>query len=258
MKKQTVRTIQKAKGKEKLVMLTAYDALFAKLFAPYVDMLLVGDSLNMSFAGRPDTLSATMEQMLYHTKAVCAGAPESFVIFDMPYGSYTDESTALANAIRVYKETTADAIKLEGGQEKAPIIHHLVQNGIAVMGHIGLLPQHVRGEGGYKVVSDKEKLLKDAKALEEAGVFALVLEGVKAELAKDITDSLAIPVIGIGAGANTDGQVLVWSDMLGLFEEFRPKFVKRYCDGARLVKEAVQRYAQEVKSGQFPDEEHSY
>ncbi len=258
MKKQTVRTIQKAKGQEKLVMLTAYDALFAKLFAPYVDMLLVGDSLNMSFAGRPDTLSTTMEQMLYHTKAVCAGAPESFVIFDMPYGSYTDDSTALANAIRVYQETTADAIKLEGGQEKAPIIHHLVQNGVAVMGHIGLLPQHVRGEGGYKVVSDKEKLLKDAKALEEAGAFALILEGVKADLAHDITHSLSIPVIGIGAGADVDGQVLVWSDMLGLFEEFKPKFVKHYCDGATLIKEAVQRYAQEVKNGQFPDEEHSY
>ncbi len=258
MKKETLRTIKARKGKEKLVMLTAYDALFAKLFAPFVDMLLVGDSLNMSFAGRSDTLSATMDQMLYHTKAVCAGAPKSFVIFDMPYGSYTDQITALQNAIRVYQESDADAIKLEGGKEKAHIVQHLVQNGVAVMGHIGLLPQHVRGEGGYKVVSDKEKLLDDAKALEEAGAFALILEGVKATLAKDITNSVSIPVIGIGAGADVDGQVLVWSDMLGLFEEFKPKFVKRYCNGASLVKEAVQRYANEVKSAQFPDKDHSY
>ncbi len=258
MKKETVRTIKARKGKEKLVMITAYDALFAKLFAPFVDMLLVGDSLNMSFAGRKDTLSATMDQMLYHTKAVCAGAPQSFVIFDMPYGSYTDPTTALQNAIRVYQESDADAIKLEGGEEKAPIVKHLVQNGVAVMGHIGLLPQHVRGEGGYKVVHDQNRLLRDAQALEEAGVFALILEGVKATLAKDITDSVSIPVIGIGAGTDVDGQVLVWSDMLGLFEEFKPKFVKKYCEGARLVKEAVQRYADEVKSAQFPDKDHSY
>ena len=258
MKKETVRTIKARKGKEKLVMITAYDALFAKLFAPFVDMLLVGDSLNMSFAGRKDTLSATMDQMLYHTKAVCAGAPQSFVIFDMPYGSYTDPTTALQNAIRVYQESDADAIKLEGGEEKAPIVKHLVQNGVAVMGHIGLLPQHVRGEGGYKVVHDQNRLLGDAQALEEAGVFALILEGVKATLAKDITDSVSIPVIGIGAGTDVDGQVLVWSDMLGLFEEFKPKFVKKYCEGARLVKEAVQRYANEVKSSQFPDKDHSY
>ncbi len=258
MKKETVRTIKARKGKEKLVMITAYDALFAKLFAPFVDMLLVGDSLNMSFAGRKDTLSATMDQMLYHTKAVCAGAPQSFVIFDMPYGSYTDPTTALQNAIRVYQESDADAIKLEGGEEKAPLVKHLVQNGVAVMGHIGLLPQHVRGEGGYKVVHDQSRLLRDAQALEEAGVFALILEGVKATLAKDITDSVSIPVIGIGAGTDVDGQVLVWSDMLGLFEEFKPKFVKRYCEGARLVKEAVQRYANEVKSSQFPDKDHSY
>ncbi len=258
MKKETVRTIKARKGKEKLVMITAYDALFAKLFAPFVDMLLVGDSLNMSFAGRKDTLSATMDQMLYHTKAVCAGAPQSFVIFDMPYGSYTDPTTALQNAIRVYQESDADAIKLEGGEEKAPIVKHLVQNGVAVMGHIGLLPQHVRGEGGYKVVHDQNRLLRDAQALEEAGVFALILEGVKATLAKDITDSVSIPVIGIGAGTDVDGQVLVWSDMLGLFEEFKPKFVKKYCEGARLVKEAVQRYANEVKSSQFPDKDHSY
>ena len=257
-KKQTIDTIKAAKSKEKLVMITAYDALFAKLFAPYVDMILVGDSLNMVFAGKPDTLSATMEQMLYHTKAVCAGAPDSFVVFDMPYGSYTTKEEALANAIRVYKESDADAIKLEGGIEKRDIVTHLVQNGIAVIGHIGLLPQMVRGSGGYKVVADKERLLEDAKAIEEAGAFALILEGVKADIAKEITASITIPVIGIGAGAHTDGQVLVWSDMLGFFEDFKPKFVKRYLQGAKLIKDAMQQFSNEVKSGEFPTKEYWY
>ncbi len=257
-KKWNVSTVKAAKGKEKLVMVTAYDALFAKLFAPYVDMLLVGDSLNMIFAGRPDTLSATMEQMLYHTQAVCAGAPDSFVIFDMPYGSYTSKEAALANALRVYKETAADCVKLEGGSEKAEIIHHLVQNGIAVMGHIGLKPQSVRAEGGYKVVRQIDGLLEDAKALENAGVFAMVLEGTQSDIAKEVCQAVSVPVIGIGAGKDVDGQVLVWSDMLGFFEDFKPKFVKRYLDGASLVKEAMERYAREVKEGIFPDKDHSY
>ncbi|BCD67519.1 3-methyl-2-oxobutanoate hydroxymethyltransferase [Nitratiruptor sp. YY09-18] len=257
-KKHTITTIKAAKNKEKLVMVTAYDALFAKLFAPYVDMILVGDSLNMIFAGSPDTLSATMEQMIYHTQAVCAGAPESFIVFDMPYGSYTNKKSALKNAIRVYKETTADAIKLEGGTEKASIIEHLVENGIAVMGHIGLQPQSVRSEGGYKVVRDAKKLLQDAKALEKAGVFAIVLEGTEAHIAKEVAKSVDIPVIGIGAGVDVDGQVLVWSDMLGFFEDFKPKFVKKYLDGATLVKKAVSQYAKEVKEGKFPTKDYSY
>ncbi len=257
-KKVTITQIKSSKGKEKLVMLTAYDALFAKLFAPFVDMLLVGDSLNMVFAGNSDTLSATMDQMLYHTKAVCRGAKESFIIFDMPYGSYMDERDALENAMRVYKETCADAIKLEGGEEKAHTIQKLTQNGIAVMGHIGLKPQHIRAEGGYRVKSDKDRLLMDAKALEEAGVFAIILEGVKATIAKEITNSVDIPVIGIGAGKDVDGQVLVWSDMLGLFEDFKPKFVKEYLPGASIVKEAVALFAKEVKEGRFPTKDHSY
>ncbi len=258
MEKITINHIKAAKNREKIVMLTAYDALFAKLFDPYVDIILVGDSLNMVFAGKSDTLSATMDQMIYHTKAVCAGAKRSFILFDMPYGSYTTEEIALQNAIRVYKETCADALKLEGGAEKAPIVSYLVQNGIAVMGHIGLMPQHVRAEGGYKVKSDKEKLLSDAKALEDAGVFAIIVEGIKADLAKEITKSLSIPVIGIGAGKDVDGQVLVWSDMLGFFTDFKPKFVRRYLEGASLVEEAVRQYAQDVRSGSFPSEEESY
>lgn len=258
MKKVTVTDIKSAKNGRKIVMITAYDALFAKLFDDYVDIILVGDSLNMVFAGKPDTLSATMKQMIYHTKAVCNGAKRSFVVFDMPYGSYTDKKKALKNALKVYKKTDADAVKLEGGAKKAKIVEELVKNGIAVMGHIGLMPQQVRGEGGYKVKTDKEKLVKDAQALEKAGVFAIVLEGVKADIAKEITQSVKVPVIGIGAGKDVDGQVIVWSDMLGFFEDFKPKFVKRYLQGAKLTKEALQRYAKEVEEGVFPSKEESY
>jgi len=258
MEKVTLGQIKRAKGERKLVMITAYDALFAKLFDPYVDIILVGDSLNMVFAGRKDTLSATMDQMLYHTQAVCAGAKRAFILFDMPYGSYTDPATALANAIRVYKESDADAVKLEGGIEKAEVVRTLTDNGIAVMGHIGLMPQHVRAEGGYKVKRDLEKLLEDAQALEEAGVFAIILEGVQADLAAKVTESVSVPVIGIGAGKDTDGQVLVWSDMLGFFTDFTPKFVRRYMEGARLVQGAVRRFADDIREGHFPGPEESY
>jgi len=223
MKKVTINDIQKAKNSEPLVMITAYDALFTKLFDPYVDMILVGDSLNMSFFGASDTLSATFEQMIYHTKAVCNGRKRAFVVFDMPFGSYTTKDEALKNAISVYKETDADAVKLEGDASKAEVVKHLVQNGIAVIGHIGLLPQFVRSQGGYKVQRDETKLLHDAKAMEEAGAFCLIVEGVEATIAAKITKSISIPVIGIGAGNATDGQVLVWSDLLGFFEERNQK-----------------------------------
>jgi 3-methyl-2-oxobutanoate hydroxymethyltransferase len=253
---------QKTKGVRPLVMITAYDALFAKLFEPSSDMILVGDSLNMSFGGKSDTLSATMEQMLYHTNAVCNGAKNSFVICDMPFGTYVSKDKALANAIRVFRETPADCIKIEGGEDKAEIIKHLTSNAIAVCGHIGLLPQSVRSEGGYKVKgkSEKEKqqLIEDAKAVEKAGAFCMVIEGVKADVASEVAKSVNIPVIGIGAGAGVDGQVLVFSDMLGFFEEFTPKFVKKYMDGATLVKEAIKNYADEVKTREFPKEEHTY
>ncbi len=246
----------------KIVMLTAYDTLFTKLFDGIVDMILVGDSLNMSFRGERDTLSASMEVMLYHTKAVCKGRKESFIIADMPFGTYRNREIALENATRFYSETCADAVKIEGGVEKADTISHLVQNGIAVMGHIGLTPQSSRGEGGYFVkgrdTESWEKVLKDAKAVENAGAFAIVVEGVKSELGKEIAETLSIPVIGIGAGKDVDGQVLVWSDMLGFFEDFKPKFVKRYLNGGELVREAVKRYADEVQNGIFPEEENRY
>ncbi|MCW8895841.1 3-methyl-2-oxobutanoate hydroxymethyltransferase [Sulfurimonas sp.] len=262
IKKMTITSIKKSKGVQPLVMITAYDALFAKLFESSADMILVGDSLNMSFAGKKDTISATLEQMIYHTNAVCMGAKNSFVVCDMPFGTYSNKDDALKNAIKVFQETPADGIKVEGGEDKAEIIKHLTSNGIAICGHIGLLPQAVRGEGGYKVKgktpADELQLIKDAQAVEEAGAFCMVIEGVKAEVAAVIAKSVNIPVIGIGAGVNVDGQVLVFSDMLGFFEEFTPKFVKKYLDGASLVKEAVKNYSDEVKSKKFPKEEHTY
>ena len=261
-KKMSVTSIRNAKGGTPLVMITAYDALFARLFEPIADIILVGDSLNMSFAGRPDTLSATMEQMLYHTKAVCNGAPGSFVICDMPFGSYTSCERALDNATEVYRQTDADAVKIEGGRDKADVIAHLTANGIAVCGHIGLLPQAVRGEGGYKVKGKDEanvlSLIEDAKAVEAAGAFCIVLEGVKADAAARIAGAVGIPIVGIGAGSSVDGQVLVFSDMLGLYEPFVPKFVKQYMNGAEAVKAAVSQYKEEVSSRTFPAQEHTY
>jgi 3-methyl-2-oxobutanoate hydroxymethyltransferase len=261
-KKITTSTIAKYKNEQKIVMITAYDALFANLFEEQVDMILVGDSLNMSFLGREDTLSANLEQMIYHTKAVCKGAKSPLIVFDMPFGSYNTKEQALSSAIRVYKETCADAIKIEGGSERAEIVEHLTKNGIAVISHIGLMPQFVRGEGGYKVrgktKEDAEALLKDAKILEQAGAFALLLEGIKSDVAAQITKEVSVPTIGIGAGVGCDGQVLVWSDMFGFFEEFKPKFVKQYLDGAKLIKSALKEYVEDVKSGRFPSQEFSY
>lgn len=262
MKPHTTATIRNAKGKTRLSMITAYDALMARLFAGKTDMILVGDSLSMSFGGQKDTLAADMEVMLYHTKAVCAGAPESFVVLDMPFGTYPDEKSALENAVRVYRETGAAAVKIEGGVEKAGIIRHLTQNSVAVMGHVGLLPQYVRSEGGYKIKGKDDaqtaRLVEDAKAVEAAGAFAMVLEGTKPDAARAVAEAVKVPVIGIGAGPYVDGQVLVWSDMLGLFEGFTPKFVRKYMDGAALVKEAVERYDRDVKEGTFPGADESY
>jgi len=259
--KKTVSSLKSMKNKEKITMITAYDALFANLFRD-ADILLVGDSLNMSFGGAKDTLSASLEQMIYHTKAVCAGASDTFVVCDMPFGTYTDESIALQSCIKVYQETNAGAVKIEGGAEKAHIIKALTTNSIAVMGHIGLMPQFVRSEGGYKIKGKDEaniaKLILDAKAIEEAGAFAIVIEGVKPQAAKAITEAVSIPTIGIGAGSDTDGQVLVWSDMFGLNTEFKPKFVRTYLEGATLFQNGLKEYMQNVKEGSFPDENEVY
>lgn len=262
MGKQTITSIQKAKGIKKLSMITAYDALFANLFDGEVDFILVGDSLNMSFGGNTDTLSIGITEMIYHTKAVCNGAKNTFIICDMPFGTYTDETIAFENAMKVYQQTQADAIKIEGGVEKAHIVKHLTNNSIAVVGHIGLMPQNVRSEGGYKIKGKDEenieKLIFDAQAIEQAGAFLLVVEGVKPEAAKAITKAVNIPVIGIGAGVDTDGQVLVWSDMLGFFDEFKPKFVRQYLGGASLVKDGVKKFVQDVENKKFPSEQEIY
>jgi len=262
IKKHTVTSIQNAKNGTPLMMITAYDALFAALFDPIADVILVGDSLNMTFAGKKDTLSATLEQMIYHTQAVCNGAPNSFIISDMPFGTYTTPKQALKNAIRIFQESAADAVKIEGGEARAATVAYLVDNGIAVCGHIGLLPQSVRSEGGYKVKGKNEsqaaQLIRDAKALEDAGAFCIVIEGVKADVAQAVSQSVSIPLIGIGAGSDVDGQVLVFSDMLGLFEDFTPKFVKKYLDGATVVKEAIETYKIEVQQRVFPDKIHTY
>ncbi|RXK11911.1 3-methyl-2-oxobutanoate hydroxymethyltransferase [Halarcobacter mediterraneus] len=260
--KMNITKIKKAKNNKKLTVITAYDALFAKLFEEIADIILVGDSLNMSFAGENDTLSATLEQMIYHTKAVCKGAKNSFVVMDMPFGTYNNETQALKNAVKIYQETNAAAVKVEGGENRAHIVKHLTLNSVAVMGHIGLMPQYVRSEGGYKVrgktKEDVQQLISDAKAIEEAGAFCLVIEGVMSEAAKKITEAINIPTIGIGAGSDTDGQVLVWSDMLGFFEEFKPKFVRHYLNGAELIKESVNQYRNDVQNKTFPGKEEEY
>ena len=261
-KKVTLSTIEKMKGVEPITMITAYDALFAQLFDGEVEMILVGDSLNMSFLGKEDTLSATMDQMIYHTQAVCNGAKLPLIVLDMPFGTYTSPEVALLNATRAYQETNAQAVKIEGGKERAHIVKALVENSIAVLGHIGLMPQFLRADGGYKIrgkdQEDIDRLVEDAKALEAAGVFAIVVEGVKSEAAKAITKAVSVPTIGIGAGNTTDGQVLVWSDMFGFFEAFKPKFVKQYCNGAKEVRESLEQYRNEVKSRKFPSSEYTY
>lgn len=250
------------KGSQSIVMITAYDALFASLFDEYVDVILIGDSLNMSFAGKSDTLSVTLDQMIYHTQAVQRGAKKSFLLLDMPFGSYMDKKQALKNAVKVYQETSADAIKIEGGREKADIVRYLTNNAIAVFGHVGLKPQSARSEGGYSVKGkseeEKQNIIADALALQEAGAVAIIIEGVKSDVAAEITAALTIPTIGIGAGNGVDGQVLVWSDLLGLFEKFVPKFVKKYVNGSNQVRDAVKQYAYEVRNGIFPDENFRY
>ena len=258
----TVTSIKKAKGGTPLTVITAYDSLFASIFDGKTDMILVGDSLNMSFNSKPDTLSATLDVMIYHTNAVCRGAKDTFIICDLPFGTYTNETMALKNASKVYQETDAHAVKIEGGVERAHIVKALTTNSIAVVGHIGLMPQYVRSEGGYKIRGKSEEdtlqLIEDAKAVEKAGAFLIVIEGVKEEAAKRITEAVSIPTIGIGSGNVTDGQVLVWSDMLGFFDEFQPKFVKKYLNGSDIVKNAVDEYVKEVQNRTFPAKEHTY
>ena len=249
---------------ERIVCLTCYDALFARLLDESgVDILLVGDSVNQVLAGAETTLSATLEQMIYHTRIVRRGTSRALVVCDLPFLSYQiSREEAIKNAGRVMAETGCHAVKLEGGKPMAQTVRALVDVGIPVMGHLGLTPQSVHALGGHRVQGRDEKtaerLKEDAKALEDAGAFAIVLELVPAPLASQITKSLTIPTIGIGAGPACDGQVLVLHDMLGLNDKFAAKFVKRYAALAEDVREAVRLYAAEVREGRYPGPEHSF
>lgn len=253
----------KAKG-ERIVALTCYDALFARLLdASGIDILLVGDSLNQVLAGASSTLSATLEQMIYHTTIVRRGTERAMVICDMPFLTYQiSPEDALRNCGRAMKESGCHAVKLEGGQTIAATVRRLVEAGIPVMGHIGLTPQSVHALGGYRVQgrddATADRLKADAKALEEAGAFAVVLELLPAPLASHITKALTIPTIGIGAGPACDGQVLVLHDMLGLNDQFAAKFVKKYAALAEDVRDAARVFAAEVREGRYPGPDHSF
>lgn len=263
--KNTVVTFKEAKAKgEKLTMLTAYDYSTAKLVdGAGINAILVGDSLGNVVLGYPDTISVTMEDMIHHSVAVSRGIKDTLLICDMPFMSYqTSVYDAVVNAGRLMKEGRAHAVKLEGGQEMEETIRAIVNASIPVCAHIGLTPQSINAFGGFKVQGKGEeaaqKLLDDARAVERAGAFAVVLECVPAALAKKVSEEISIPTIGIGAGANCDGQVLVYQDMLGMFTDFKPKFVKHYANVGEIMTEAFKAYDAEVKAGVFPAQEHTY
>ncbi len=263
--KMTIPKIMEMKGlNHKICCLTAYDTLFATLLDEAgVDLILVGDSAAMVFAGHEATIPITLEQMIYHTQCVSRGINRALLIADMPFLSYqVSPEEAILNAGRLMKEGSAEGVKLEGGEPMAETIQYLVERGIPVMGHLGLTPQSISMFGGYKLRGKKEteieRLKKDAKILEEAGVFAMVLEKIPAQLAKEISESISIPTIGIGAGPYCDGQILVTHDMLGLFEKFKPKFVRHYARLAQTIKEAVFEYIVDVRKSNYPSEKESY
>ncbi|SFM93675.1 3-methyl-2-oxobutanoate hydroxymethyltransferase [Thermodesulforhabdus norvegica] len=263
-KRVTVPDVVEAKGKRRITMVTAYDYVTARwVDRSGIDMILVGDSLAMVMLGHEDTLSVTMEEMLHHTRAVARGAHRALVIGDMPFMSYqVSVEQAVANAGRFMKEAGAQAVKLEGGATVVPQIRAIVEAGIPVQGHIGLTPQSIAQLGGFKVQAKSaetaKKLIEDAKALAEAGCFSIVLEAIPAPVAKIITESVPIPTIGIGAGPHCDGQVLVLHDLVGLFDRFRPKFVKQYDEMGERLLNALRAFRREVEDGIFPGEEHSF
>ena len=253
----------KANG-EKIAMLTSYDFTLASLVDEAgVDMILVGDSASNVVCGNSYTLPITVDEMIFLTKGAVRAAQHSLVVCDMPFGSYqVSEEEAVRNAIKILKESGCDAVKLEGGEEILPAIRHMIQAGVPVMGHLGLTPQSVNQFGGYglraKEEAEAEKLLHDAKLLDEAGCFSIVLEKIPAALAKRVTEAVSCPVIGIGAGNGCDGQVLVLHDMLGLNQGFKPKFLRHFASLGVQVKEAVENYVEAVKDSSFPSAEESY
>ena len=261
----TIHTLKKLKtAGQKICMVTAYDATFARIFDEAgADVLLVGDSLGMVVQGHDSTLPVTMDQMVYHSRAVTRGTKRAHVVGDLPFMSYQNGiEDAVRNAGRLVAEGGVGSVKLEGGQEFADVISRIVRASIPVMGHLGLTPQSVHKMGGYVVQGRDEdtarRLVEDAVALEQAGAYALVLEGVPLELGKQITARLSIPTIGIGAGKFCDGQVLVSYDLLGLNPDFKPKFVKRYANLYESVMDAAKTFFSEVRSSHFPDEDHSF
>jgi 3-methyl-2-oxobutanoate hydroxymethyltransferase len=263
--RKTVADFKAAKiSGEKLTMLTAYDYSFARLVdACGIDSILVGDSLGNVIMGYPDTLPVTMDVMVHHTRATARGTTNAMLVADLPFMSYqVSVSEAVMNAGRLIKEGRAQAVKLEGGKAVAPQIKAITEATIPVMGHIGLTPQAINSLGGFKVQGKDEetikKLLEDAKAVEEAGAFSVVIECVPGEVGALITKTLSIPTIGIGAGLDCDGQILVYHDLIGLFEDFTPKFVKRYLNGGELIKNAFKEFVKDVKEKKFPGPEHSF
>jgi 3-methyl-2-oxobutanoate hydroxymethyltransferase len=255
--------LKKPKGK-KITMLTAYDYLFARILDEAgIDVILVGDSLSVVVQGNPNTLPVTMEEMIYHTKIVSRGVRNAVLLADMPFLSYqTSVSDAVFNAGRLLKEGNAMGVKLEGGSAIIDRVRAIADAGIPVMGHLGLTPQSIHKMGGYKVQGRAPKqakeMISDALLIQEAGAFGLLLEGIPAPLAKKITQSLTIPTIGIGAGADCDGQVLVLYDLLGLFDNFVPKFVRQYTDLKKITDKAIRRFKSDVENGKFPSSDESY
>ncbi len=265
VKKITTHQLQEMKNRgEKIAMLTAYDYSMAKLIdASGVDIILVGDSASNVMAGNETTLPITLDQMIYHASSVVKAVQRALVVVDLPFGSYQGSSgEALRSSIRIMKESGGHAVKLEGGSEVKDSVQRILTAGIPVMGHLGLTPQSIYKFGTYSVRAKEEaeanKLLEDAKLLEECGCFALVLEKIPAKLAKQVADNLHIPVIGIGAGPDVDGQVLVMQDMLGITQEFKPRFLRRYADLASITTNAVSQYVDDVKNKSFPNKEEMY
>lgn len=257
----TVPDLIGRKGVEPIVMITAADYTMARLMdsTGMVDCLLVGDSLGTVVQGRPTTLGVTLDQMIYHTEMVVRATQRALVVADMPFGSYQESvEQAVRNATRMMKETGCAAVKLEGGKSFAATIHALVECGIPVMGHVGLMPQQVHNMGGYKVQRNQQKVLEDAQAVAEAGAFSVVLECLPEALSETVTQALAIPTIGIGAGVHCDGQVLVGYDLIGLFDGHRPKFVRAYADLKSVVCQATERFAADVRNREYPSVSESF
>ena len=260
--RKTVRDIEAAKGGTPLVCLTAYDAPTAALLDEHADLLLVGDSVGMVVHGLASTVGVTMEMMILHGQAVMRGSSKAFVVVDMPFGSYeTNADQAFLNAARIMKETGCQAVKIESGAYAAQQISHLVERGVQVMGHVGLRPQAVNVDGGFRArgrtPDERERVMAEARAAEEAGAFAIVIEGVTEYLAAEITAAVACPTIGIGASSACDGQILVTPDMLGLFD-WTPKFVRRYASLNAAITEAVEAYAGDVRARTFPGKAETY